>query len=157
MVFSFLFFSDDLQKKIGKFFLPLIFQALTKLSFLNSLNISCPFNLKLFLMDIYSNFPNYLLRNFTNSLFISVTLYLILSQCFLCLFLCSFPINTVAFYHLEFCPFHYVLCSEGGKTDQNMVYILYFFSGALTFPLEPLLCFQRTGAINMPWIPLQTI
>ena len=83
--------------------------------------------LNYFCMDIYSNFPNYLLRNFTNILFISVTLYLILSQCFLCLFLCSFPINTVAFYHLEFCLFHYVLWGEGGKTDQNMVYILYFF------------------------------
>lgn len=113
--------------------------------------------LNYFCMDIYSNFPNYLLRNFTNILFISVTLYLILSQCFLCLFLCSFPINTVAFYHLEFCLFHYVLWGEGGKTDQNMVYILYLFSGALPFHLEPLLCFQRTGAINMPWIPLQTL
>ena len=113
--------------------------------------------LNYFCTDTYSNFPNYLLRNFTNILFIYVTLYLILSQCFLCLFLCSFPINTVAFYHLEFCPFHYVLWGEGGKTDQNMVYILYLFSGALPFHLEPLLCFQRTGAINMPWIPLQTL
>jgi len=113
--------------------------------------------LNYFCTDTYSNFPNYLLRNFTNILFIYVTLYLILSQCFLCLFLCSFPINTVAFYHLEFCPFRYVLWGEGGKTDQNMVYILYLFSGALPFHLEPLLCFQRTGAINMPWIPLQTL